>query len=98
MTLPTDDWRNTDTRSLFEAITSLADIDSAAAFFRDLCTRRELEEMSHRWAIVRLLDEGLFEAGRAGLLVQLFRTAGRQNPSLVHGDQPVEVFGLIHIG
>lgn len=59
MTTTTDDWRNADTRNLFEAITALDDIDEAAAFFRDLCTRRELEEMSHRWAIVRLLDEGL---------------------------------------
>ncbi len=59
MTLPNDDWRTADTRALFEAILSLDGIDDAAAFFRDLCTRRELEEMSHRWAVVRLLEEGL---------------------------------------
>ena len=59
MTLPTDDWRNDETRSLFEAILLLEDVDDAAAFFRDLCTRRELEEMSHRWTIARLLSDGL---------------------------------------
>lgn len=59
MTTPTEDWRNEETRSLFEAILSLSDVDEVAAFFRDLCTRRELEEMSHRWHIARLLADGL---------------------------------------
>lgn len=59
MTLPNDDWRTDDTRALFETILRLETVDEAANFFRDLCTRRELEEMSSRWAIVRLLDQGL---------------------------------------
>jgi len=32
--------------------------EEAAAFFRDLCTLRELTDLSHRWAVVRLLDQG----------------------------------------
>lgn len=59
MTIPTEDWRTADTRSLFEAVLRLETVDEAAAFFRDLCTRKELEEMSHRWTIARLLEEGL---------------------------------------
>jgi TrpR-related protein YerC/YecD len=59
MTLPHDDWRNEDTRQLFETILLLENVDEAAAFFRDLCTRRELEEMSSRWAVARLLEQGL---------------------------------------
>ena len=31
----------------------------AARFLRDLCTRRELTEMAHRWAVAQLLDRGL---------------------------------------
>ncbi|MEX2653727.1 MAG: YerC/YecD family TrpR-related protein [Acidimicrobiia bacterium] len=58
MTLPNDDWRTDDTRALFEAILLLDTVEEAAAFFRDLCTRRELEEMSSRWAIARLLEAG----------------------------------------
>jgi TrpR-related protein YerC/YecD len=60
MTIPisNDDWRNADTAALFDAILRLETRDEAAAFFRDLCTRRELEEMRSRWAVVRLLDEG----------------------------------------
>ena len=53
-----DDWRNDETAQLFEAILTLEDRDEAAAFFRDLCTRRELEEMSRRWQVVRMLAEG----------------------------------------
>ena len=32
--------------------------NQGAHFFRDLCTRRELEEMSQRWAVVRKLAAG----------------------------------------
>ena len=58
MSLPlsSEDWRNDETAALFDAIITLDQRDEAAAFFRDLCTRRELEEMSSRWAVVRLLD------------------------------------------
>jgi len=61
MTIPmtTDDWRNADTAALFDAIVTLGDREDAARFFRDLCTYRELEEMSSRWAVVRLLEQGI---------------------------------------
>ncbi len=52
------DWRNPHMQSLFETILGLDDSDDAADFFRDLCTLRELEDMSQRWAVVRLLDKG----------------------------------------
>lgn len=54
-----DDWRNADTAALFDAIVLLAERDEAARFFRDLCTYRELEEISSRWAVVKLLDRGI---------------------------------------
>ncbi|HEX2152778.1 MAG TPA: YerC/YecD family TrpR-related protein [Acidimicrobiia bacterium] len=57
--MQTNDWRNEDTASLFEAVLSLQTTDEAAAFFRDLCTLRELNDLSHRWAVARLLEEGL---------------------------------------
>ncbi len=57
--MTTDDWRNADTAALFDAIISLSDRDDAARFFRDLCTYRELEEMASRWAVVRLLEQGI---------------------------------------
>lgn len=56
MVMASDDWRNDDTATLFDAIVTLQTRDEAADFFRDLCTRRELEEISQRWAVVRKLD------------------------------------------
>lgn len=53
-----EDWRTDQTAALMDAITALTDRDEAAAFFRDLCTRRELEEMTARWQVVRRLAEG----------------------------------------
>ncbi|NNC75142.1 MAG: hypothetical protein HKN93_06485 [Acidimicrobiia bacterium] len=57
--LTTDEWRSDDTDALFDAILSLTDRDDAERFFRDLCTLRELEEMTARWAVVRLLTKGI---------------------------------------
>ena len=54
----TDEWRTNDTAALFDAVLALRTPDEAAAFFRDLCTLRELTDLSHRWAVVRLLDQG----------------------------------------
>ena len=54
----TDQWQNKDTSALFEAVLALRTEDEAAAFFRDLCTLRELTDLSQRWAVVRLLDQG----------------------------------------
>lgn len=60
MTTPaTEDWTSADTTALFEAVLTLESVPDAEAFFRDLCTRRELEEMTQRWAVVRLLAQGL---------------------------------------
>ena len=59
MPMSGDDWRNDATAALFDAILLLETRDEAAAFFRDLCTRRELEELSHRWDVVRKLAAGL---------------------------------------
>jgi TrpR-related protein YerC/YecD len=53
-----DDWRNQSTAALMDAIVGLETRDDAAMFFRDLCTRHELEEMASRWAVVRQLAAG----------------------------------------
>ncbi len=37
---------------------ALKTLPEAEAFFRDLCTLHELEELADRWAIVRLLEQG----------------------------------------
>ena len=54
----TNGWQTNDTAALLNAVLALRTEDEAAAFFRDLCTLRELADLSHRWAVVRLLDQG----------------------------------------
>jgi TrpR-related protein YerC/YecD len=48
-----------DRRALFSAILSLRTPAECAAFLADLCTPAELEAMSGRWRVARLLDQGI---------------------------------------
>jgi TrpR-related protein YerC/YecD len=57
-----DDWKTPDAEALFEAIGSLDGLDETERFFRDLCTLTELRDLSQRWAVARLLDDGLHYA------------------------------------
>lgn len=52
-------WRDEATTDLFGAVLRLESVEEASAFFRDLCTLGELHDMAQRWAVVRLLDQGL---------------------------------------
>ncbi len=85
MTSDTQDWRNPDTAALFEAVLALDDLDEAAAFFRDLCTRRELADLSHRWAVARLLERGLPYREISELTGASTATITRINQWLQHG-------------
>jgi TrpR-related protein YerC/YecD len=63
MTMTTDQtWQTDEIRDLFEAILELRSVDESAAFFRDLCTLGELHDMAQRWAVVRMLEDGLHYA------------------------------------
>lgn len=42
---------------LADAVLSLRTRDEAQRFLRDLCTRHELEALTHRWHTARLLEE-----------------------------------------
>lgn len=44
---------------LFETIARLKTAGETERFFRDLCTRAELDAMAHRWQVAQLLAEGL---------------------------------------
>ena len=56
------DWRTQDTDALVDAILRRDDRDAALRFLRDLCTLGELHDLAQRWAVVRMLDEGLHYA------------------------------------
>jgi TrpR-related protein YerC/YecD len=57
-----DDWKTDDAGALFDAILRLDNRDSAERFFRDLCTLTEIRDMAQRWAVARLLAEGMHYA------------------------------------
>lgn len=80
-----EDWRNQDTDALFEAVLGLETHEEAAAFFRDLCTRRELNDLSQRWAVVRLLDRGMPYREIAEQTGSSTATVTRINEWLRHG-------------
>jgi len=48
-----------DRRALFEAVLGMRRVEDCAAFFADLCTPAELEALSGRWKVARLLEQGL---------------------------------------
>lgn len=50
---------NEKTNSLFKAIIGLKNVKEAERFFRDLCTIDEITEMSERWQIARMVNQGL---------------------------------------
>jgi TrpR-related protein YerC/YecD len=52
-------WRTKEMQELFATVASLRTKYEAEHFLRDLCTLSELEAMSHRWQVVRLLEQGL---------------------------------------
>ncbi|MBI1273923.1 MAG: helix-turn-helix domain-containing protein [Alphaproteobacteria bacterium] len=45
-------------RALWRAILSLKNEDECRRFFIDLCTPGEIHDLTERWRIARLLDEG----------------------------------------
>ena len=47
-----------DNHSLFEAVLSLENIEECAAFFEDICTIKELQDISARLCVAVMLDEG----------------------------------------
>lgn len=44
--------------SLFQAILKLNDMEECKAFFDDLCTIKEIQDLSQRYDVACMLDEG----------------------------------------
>lgn len=54
-----NDWHTDALHDLLQTILGLRSLEEAEHLFRDLCTLKELEAMSHRWKVAQLVDEGL---------------------------------------
>jgi TrpR-related protein YerC/YecD len=70
---------------LADAVLTLRTRDEAKRFLRDLCTLAELEALSHRWQIVRLLDKKLPYLEIAGRVHTSTATVTRVAQWLRHG-------------
>jgi TrpR-related protein YerC/YecD len=81
-----EDWKTPDAEALFEAIGSLEGLDETERFFRDLCTLTELRDLSQRWAVARLLDQGLHYAEISTLTGASTATITRIASWLNHGE------------
>ena len=53
-----DKLQNKELDRLFEAILKLENIEECYAFFGDICTIKELSEISQRFEVAELLDKG----------------------------------------
>jgi TrpR-related protein YerC/YecD len=80
------DWRTPNVDALFEAVLRLETPDETAAFFRDLCTLGELHDMGQRWAVVRMLDQGLHYVDISRLTGASTATITRIASWLKHGE------------
>lgn len=80
------EWRTPAVEALLDAIVRLDDRDQAARFLRDLCTLGELHDLGQRWAVVRLLDEGLHYAEISRLTGASTATITRIASWLNHGE------------
>ena len=47
-----------DTQRLFETIIKLDSVEQCAAFFEDICTIKELQDISQRLEVARMLNDG----------------------------------------
>jgi TrpR-related protein YerC/YecD len=72
--------------ALLGAIVELDERDEAARFFRDLCTLGELHDLGQRWAVVRMLDQGLHYAEISRLTGASTATITRIASWLNHGE------------
>ncbi len=55
----TENWKNKDSKLLFEAVLSLKTVDEAGAFFRDLMTTQEIETFAERFKVAVMLSKGV---------------------------------------
>ena len=81
-----DDWKTPHVSALIDVLLDLDDRAEAERFLRDLCTLGELRDMAQRWAVVRLLDQGLHYAEVSTLTGASTATITRIASWLRHGE------------
>ena len=77
--------RTQEVEQLFEAILQLKDTEECFEFFEDLCTMKEVHDLSQRLEIARLLDEGSSYQQAASMTGVSSATIGRVKRCLDYG-------------
>ena len=78
--------RDEQTDELFRSILSLQNLDDCYGYFEDLCTNKEVKDMSQRLTIAKLLEEGYSYLQAAEKLGVSSATIGRVKRCLDYGD------------
>ena len=81
-----ESWHTIEVDRLADALLTLTNREEAAAFLRDLCSLHELEALSHRLEVARLLDTGLPYARIAAEVGASTATVTRVAHWLRHGE------------
>ena len=77
--------RNESTTRLFETIRNLSTVEECYAFFEDLCTIKEIQDMTQRFDTAILLDEGMSYQEIARKVSVSTATISRVNRCLEYG-------------
>ena len=78
--------RDEQTDELFRSILSLQNLDECYGYFEDLCTNKEVKDMSQRLTIAKLLEEGYSYLQAAEKLGVSSATIGRVKRCLDYGE------------
>lgn len=70
---------------LFKAILSLRTVDECYAFFDDLCTIKEIQEMARRMRVAKMLDDDMIYNDITGQTGLSTATISRINRCLKYG-------------
>jgi TrpR-related protein YerC/YecD len=73
--MPRPRWRTPLTDQLFDTVLDLRTVEECEAFFEDLCTLKEISDLSHRLEVARLLRSG---ATYEEVIVAMRKALGRQ--------------------
>ena len=74
-----------ETDHLFQALLTLQSVEECYQFFEDICTIREIESISQRLEVARLLKAGRVYTDIAAVTGASTATISRVNRSLVYG-------------
>jgi len=77
--------RNESIEELYRILTDLETVEECEAFLDDICTIRELQDLSQRWQVAKLLHEGKNYQEISGLTGASTATICRVNKCLMYG-------------